>query len=802
MAIKPNESPRVAHLRKLVLETPRSVDIERAKIFYEYLYEEGGYDKDALNLAVAKAFYKYYDERTIYIDEGQLIVGTLGNKTNATPFYLECTGKDFLKEYDKLPSRKVDPFEYSKEDQQTINEIYAKYKSTSTRALIFQSLTEDERALFLKDPDHDFITSSYLFAMDALLSGPGGHVSPGYEDALNHGLEYIKGRAKHRLTQAEAEQDEKGISFLNALIVCIDAVCRFSDRYSAMARELAEQEADPQRRQELLKIAEVCAHVPRYPARDFHEAVQATWMMYMSVTMESQQRCFAVGRFDQFIYPFYKKDMESGKLTKEWAQEIIDCFFMRFAETHAVLSENYTETISGFPAQQQIVIGGQTKDGKDGCNELTFQCLQALANTRFQQPSLSVRLWRGSPEALYLAAAEAASLGTGHPSLFNDEVVIPALMDKGVAREDAYGYSIGGCTGAQPQGNDKGSHNGGYMNFSGVMEFVLRDGFWVYGNRQVGPHTGDARAFTCFDDFKKAFEGQMEYLIRLYCSSIKKAEVILRDYLPTPFLSALIDDCVTRARDRCEGGAWYNPPPTARAVGFADIVDSMATIKKHVFEDKDVTMDEIIAALDVNFEGYEDLRQTLMDAPHYGNDDDYADEIAAFLTEVYTREFSKYSGLYGGRFNPGFGSVSANLMYGEVIAALPNGRKAYTAFADGISPAHQMDAEGPTAVINSVSKLDHIGMSGGSICNMKFSPSSVQSEEGQHKLADFIKGAVHQGFFHLQFNVNDEKMLRDAQKNPESYKELLVRVAGYSAFFIYLSDRLQEDVIGRTCHTV
>ena len=802
MPIKPNESQRIAYLRNLVLDTPRSVDIERATVFYEYLYENDGYDKDALNVANAKAFYKYYDERTLYIEDGQLTVGTMGKKTNATPFYLECTGKDFLKEYDKLPTRSVDPFEYSKEDQATINDIYSKYKSTSTRALIFNSLTDDEKALFLKDPQNDYITSSYLFAIDSLLSGPGGHVSPGYEEMLTYGLEHVKTRAQHRLIQAEAEKDEKGINFLKATIITIDAVCRFSERYSELAKELAAQEADPQRKKELLKIADICAHVPRYPARDFHEAVQAVWIVYMSVTMESQQRCFAVGRFDQFVYPFYKKDIESGAITKEWAQEILDCFFMRFAETHSIMSENYTETISGFPAQQQIVIGGQTKDGKDGCNELSFQCLQALANTRFQQPSLSVRLWKGSPDELYLATAEAASLGTGHPSLFNDEVVIAALMDKGLSREDAYGYSIGGCTGAQSQGNDKGSHNGGYMNFSGVMEFVLRDGFWVYGNRQVGPHTGDARNFTSFEDFKKAYETQMEYLIRLYCSSNQKAEIILRDYLPTPFLSVLTHDCITRARDRCDGGAWYNPPPTARAVGFADIVDSMVTIKKHVFEDKDVTMNEIMEALDANFEGYEELHHKLMDAPHYGNDDDYADEIATYLTEVYTREFGKYSGLYGGRYNPGFGSVSANLMYGEVISALPNGRKAYTAFADGISPAHHMDIEGPTAVINSVSKLDHIGMSGGSICNMKFSPSSVQTPEGQRKLADFIKGAVAQGFFHLQFNVNDEKMLRDAQKHPENYKELLVRVAGYSAFFIYLSDRLQEDVIGRTCHAV
>ena len=609
--------------------------------------------------------------------------------------------------------------------------------------------------------------------------------------------------AQYRLIQAEAEEDKKGADFLNSVIICIDSVCRFAERYSELAREMAEEETNETRKAELKKIADVCAHVPRYPARDFHEAVQATWLIYMSVTMESQQRCFAVGRFDQFVYPLYKKDIESGAITKEWAQEILDCFFMRFAETHAVLSENYTDTIAGFPAQQQIVVGGQTKEGKDGCNDLTYQCIQAQANTRFQQPSLSVRLWKGSPDALYLAAAELASIGTGHPSFFNDEIVAESLMEKGVAREDALGYSIGGCTGAQPQGCDKGSHNGGYMNFSGVMEFVLRDGFWVYGNRQVGPHTGHARDFKSFDDMKTAYETQMEFLIRHYCSAVKKAEVVLRDYLPTPFLSALVDDCITRARDRCDGGAWYNPPPTARAVGFADIVDSMSAIKKHVFEEKTVTMDELMEALDNNFEGYEDLRDKLSnDTPRYGNDDDYADEIAAYLTQVYTREMSKYRGLYGGKFNPGFGSVSANLMYGDVISALPNGRKAYTAFADGVSPSHQADIEGPTAVVNSVSKLDHIGMSGGSICNMKISPSSVGTPEGKKKLADFLKGAVAQGFFHLQFNVNDEKLLREAQEHPEEHQELLVRVAGYSAFFVHLSDRLQEDVIGRTCHFV
>ena len=803
MRIKPNESMRIARLRKMNLETPRSVDIERATIFYDYLFTNGGYDKYPLNVANAKAFYKFYDERSIYIDEGQLIVGTLAKKTNAMPFYLECTGKDFLKEYDKLPTRQVDPFEYSKEDQATINDIYTRYKSVSTRQLIFDSFSDEERNIFLKDPENDYIASSYLFSLDALLSGPGGHISPGYEFALNNGLEKLKARAQHRIIQAEAEGDQRGADFLNSVIISIDAVCRLAERYSELACELAEKETNETRKAELLKIADVCAHVPRYPARDFHEAVQSIWFMYLSITMESQQRCFSVGRFDQFAYPFYKDDIESGRSSKEWLQEILDCFFMRFAETHSILSENYTDTIAGFPAQQQIVIGGQTKDGKDGCNELTYHCIQATANTRFQQPSLSIRLWKGSPDELYLAAAELASLGTGHPSFFNDEIVVTGLMEKGVSREDALGYALGGCTGAQPQGCDKGSQHGGYMNFSGLMEFIMRDGFWVYGNRQVGPHTGHATDFKSFDDVKAAYETHMEYFIRHYCSAVKKAEIVLRDYLPTPFLSALVDDCITRARDRCEGGAWYNPPPTARAVGFADIVDSMSAIKKHVFEEKTVTMDEIMKALDANFEGYEDLHHKLMyDTPRYGNDDDYADDIAAYLTEVYTREMDKYTGLYGGKFNPGFGSVSANLMYGDVIAALPCGRKAYTAFADGISPAHHADIEGPTAVINSVSKLDHIGMTGGSICNMKFSPSAVNTPEGQKKLADFIKGAVAQGFFHLQFNVNDEKLLRDAQAHPENYQELLVRVAGYSAFFIHLPKRLQEDVIGRTCHVV
>jgi pyruvate formate-lyase/glycerol dehydratase family glycyl radical enzyme len=476
---------------------------------------------------------------------------------------------------------------------------------------------------------------------------------------------------------------------------------------------------------------------------------------------------------------------------------------MKFPETNYINSEYYSYIASGFPSQQQIIVGGQTPEGEEASNPLSYMCIDASIHTLLHQPSISVRFCEKTPDSLIRKAAELARMGTGHPSFFNDRRCVPALVDKGISLEDARDYSSVGCASIQPTRKDKGAHNAGYINVAAAMEFALRDGFWKFGNRQMGVKTGDPRNFKTFDEVVDAFEKQLGMMIEVYSRAAVRVEKAHQDMVPTPFISAFVQDCIGNARDRSDGGALINSGMTPRGIGLADVADSLAAIKKLVFDDKVLTMDELLKAIDANFEGYENIRQMLITkAPKYGNDDIMADEMATKVVDIYVNETNKHRSLFGGRFHPGFSSVSSNVPYGTVISALPNGRKEWMPLADGCSPSHGVDITGPTAVAISSGKLNHEGMSGGSILNVKFNPSTMEGEEGLDRFTNYIKGALESGIWHMQFNVVDAKTLRDAQKNPEKYPDLIVRVAGYSAFFVGLSKQLQEDVIGRTEHSI
>ena len=791
---------KVKKLREKFFTYKPNVCIERARIYHEAYFGPEKMGQYPLIVGRAKAFKKYLEERTIYIEDDQLFAGSMASKPRAFPIYPESVGADLIEEYRKLPTRPIDPFVYDEKDRIELEGILNQWKESSLRQIVFPQMSPEEKNLFLMEPEHNIVKGTNVFTLDVPLYGPAGHITPDYQTIMEQGFSGIKKRAEKRLEQAKAEKDEEGINFLTAAIICCDAITEFGHRYSKLAKEMADKEQDPKRKAELMRISEACARVPGEPPRTFFEVAQCAWLVYVGIQQEAFQRCFSFGRFDQYAYPYLKADLDAKRITEAEAQELLDCLWMKFPETNYINSEYYSHIASGFPVQQQICVGGQTPEGKDATNPLTLMCIQASINTLLHQPSISVRFFEGSPDELIDKAVELASKGTGHPSFFNDRRVVKALQHKGIALEDARDYSSVGCASVQPTRKDKGAHNAGYINVAAALDFALHDGYWVFGKRQMGVKSGDVRKFTSFDQVVEAFEKQMSYMIDIYSRASVRVEQAHKDLVPTPYISCFVQDCIGNARDRSAGGAIYNSGMTPRGIGLADVADSLAVIKKLVFEDKSLTMDKLMDAMDANFEGYEDVLALIHTVPKYGNDDAYVDELACKAVEIYNNETDKHRSLFGGRFHPGFSSVSSNVPYGTVISALPNGRKQWLPLADGCSPAHHEDQCGPTAVAISSGKLDHEGMSGGSILNVKFSPSIVKGEAGKQHFSDYVKGMLEAGVWHAQFNVADAKTLRSAQKDPENYKDLIVRVAGYSAFFTALSPKLQEDVIDRTEH--
>ena len=792
-------TPRVDRLRELYLTARRTLDIERCRTYYNFFFKSDNAKNEPPIVANAMMFAQYLQERTIYVEEGQLICGSFAKCQRGIPMYPESQGLEMMKEFRKLPHRRIDAFDITEPELDELEMMLSEMNLPSIRKQVFSDMVPEEKSLFLKDPENDPVTLSKIFTIDIGIQGPGGHINPDYQGVIENGLESIRMKAANRLLQCEAERDQKGIDFLRAVIITIDGMAGFALRYSALCKELADKESDPVRRQELLKMSDVCARVPLKPARNFHEACQCVWFLFVGIQDESLQKCYAVGRFDQFTYPLYKKDIESGLATPEQQQEYLDCLFLKFPETNYI-NADANQTSAGFSVQQQFIVGGQRPDGRDGTNDVSYMLLQGSMNTRFGQPSVSVRMWEGTPEAIYKKAAELVRLGTGHPSFFSDDVVIPSLLDKGVLLEDARDYSAVGCSGVQITRKEKGAHNAGYMNMGSVLEFTLYDGYWPYGRNQKSIRTGDPRTFTSYVQFMDAFRKQMAYCLDVYTKATVKVEEVIRKNFPTPFCSCFVQDCITRARDKSDGGAVYNFGMTSRAVGLGTVVDSIIAIKKLVFEDKTVTMDELLKATEDDFEGHDRIYNLVKNCPKYGNDDDYADKVAFEVTRIYAEEQDRFRSLFGGRYNPGFSTISANVFCGEVVAATPDGRKAWTPVTEGVSPTHGADKSGPTAVALSSAKLDHTGLSGGSILNLRFSPSTLAGDEGLEAMTGFVKGMQKSGVWHCQFNVVDNETLRDAQVNPNKYPDLLVRVAGYSTFFTGLPLILQDDLIDRTVH--
>ena len=629
--------------------------------------------------------------------------------------------------------------------------------------------------------------------------------------------------------------------FLEAVILSCKAVIDYAGRYAKLAQEMAAQTSDPVRKQELFVIAENCSRVPAKGAQNFYEACQSFWFVQQLLQMESSGHSISPGRFDQYMYPYYKKDMEAGTITREFAQELMDCIWVKLNDLNKCRDAASAEGFAGYSLFQNLIAGGQNKEGEDVTNDLSVMCIQASMHVHLPAPSLSVRVWNGSPHEFLIKAAELTRTGIGLPAYYNDEVIIPALQNRGLSLEDAREYNIIGCVEPQKAGKTEGWHDAAFFNMCRPLELVFSNG--MDKGEMVGIPTGDVTQMKTFDEFFDAYKKQMEYCISLLVNADNAIDVAHAERCPLPFLSCMIDDCLKEGKSVQEGGAVYNFTGP-QGFGIANMADGLFAIRKLVYEDKKVSMKELKEALAWNYdkgldaqsagdmtemimkamqkagrnvdastaEGllktfmgmkpgeqktqrFKEIHDMIDEVPKFGNDIPEVDYFAREVAYTYSKPLQKYNNPRGGKFQAGLYPVSANVPLGGQTGATPDGRYAHTPVADGVSPSAGKDVKGPTAAATSVSRLDHFIVSNGTLFNQKFHPSALSGREGLEKFVALIRGYFDQKGMHMQFNVVDRQTLLDAQEHPEKYKHLVVRVAGYSALFTTLSRSLQDDII-------
>jgi len=811
--IEPTE--RVQRLREAFFTYKPRAEIERIRAVTRVFKETEG---EPMVMRRAKALAAVIDEIPPCIYPDELIVGFQAGTPRANSIYIDQGGGWYEAELDSLATRQWDQFTISDEVRSELKEAIIPYWKGSGRYLrtvdgrVAQMLKyyPETNNILHADPDAYPTFGTGIVDVDVLRVMHVGHVVVNYPKVLRKGLSGIKQDAEARIRTLDAANpdDLQKLPFLQAVVMAMDASARIGKRFADAARELLGRETDSRRKQDLHKIALVCEWVPANPARSFHEALQALWFTQILLKYEANGDALSPGRIDQYLYPYYENDLREGRLTKQEAQELADCFFLKFATVVDLWPTNACRFYAGFPVTQQVNVGGLNRDGSDATNDLSYVFIEAMMHTRLHQPTFSVRVHDKTPENLLIKASELTALGTGHPSYFNDEVVIPSLMGRGtlggpsVSLEDARDYSMMGCVEPMLSGMDAGYSNGGVFNLGAAMEFAITNGVHRASNRKIGAETGDARKFTSFEDLQEAFKKQVQYMMRHFAIADNLCERAQAEIFPTPFLSALVEDCIEKGIDRQSGGARYNFGPGPLAVGIADCGDSLAAIKKLVFEDQKITMAQLCDVLDRNFEGSEQLRQLLLAAPKFGNDEDYVDKLTAWAVHVFAAEVVKYRNTRGGHLLPGVIPVSANVPLGMVVGALPSGRKAAVPLAEGCSPFPGADRKGPTGSMNSVSKIDHAEVFDGTQYNMRLEPSVFRDRSGIKRLSDLVRTFVDLKGWHVQFNVVSSDTLRAAQKEPDKYRDIVVKVAGYNAFFVELDESIQNNIIARTEHRI
>jgi formate C-acetyltransferase len=782
-------SERVARLREESLRAKPTLSTERAELITEFYKQDLGPVSAPVRRALA---FKYLlEHKKIYIGEGELIVGEKGPAPMAAPTFPELCCHS-LEDLEVLNSREKVSFAVSEEAKQIYRDkIIPFWRGKSMRDLIFREMTDEWKAAYEAGVFTEFMEQR----------APGHTV---LDDKIYHkGMLDFKREIEAQLKsldylndpEAYAKQEE-----LRAMAICADALIRYAERHAEKALELAAQEQDPQRKRELLRIAEVCSHVPAHAPRDFWEAIQYYWFVHLGVTLElNTWDAFSPGRLDQHLWPFYKKGLEEGTLTREEAKELLECLWVKFHNQPAPPKVGVTAEESGtYTDFVDVELGGVTKDGSDGVNELTYLILDVIEEMRLIQPNARIQLSKKNPDRFLRRAAEIIRTGFGQPSIFNTEAIIQELVRQGKSLEDARCGGASGCVETGAFGKESYILTG-YFNMPKVLEITLNNGVDPRTGRRIGLETGDPREFKSFEELFSAYKRQLKHFIDIKIRGNNLIERLFAEYMPAPFLSILIDDCIKKGKDYHDGGARYNTT-YIQGAGLGTVSDSLTAIKYHVFDERDLAMEELLAALRANFVGYERLRQTLLNrTPKYGNDDDYADEVMRACFEAYFEAIDGRPNTKGGRYHINLLPTTVHIYFGAVLGATPDGRRAGEPISEGVSPVQGADRHGPTAVLKSVAKMDHL-RTGGTLLNQKFTPQLLKDEEGLEQFIHLIRSYFRMDGHHIQFNVVDAATLRAAQREPEKYRDLIVRVAGYSDYFCNLSEALQNEIIARTEH--
>ena len=784
-------------------QLPR-IDIERAKYFTDSFKETEG---QPLILRWSKALKHIAENITIYIDEDQLIVGRAGYPGKYGLLFPELDG-DFLDiALEQLPDRVESPFTISDEDAQVVIKEIAPYWKGKTFHEALTKALPAETLKFTYDPI-DPLKSRFIVNETASFRSSIQWVHD-YDKVLKKGFKGIKEGAQKQLDALDpfspADNLEKA-PFLQAVIMTCDAIVTWAKRHAKLASEMAEKETDPQRKKELLELAELCDYVPENPARTLREAVQSQWFTQMFSRMEQKTgTIISNGRMDQYFYPYYKKDLEDGRITEEKALELLECMWVAMAQfIDLYISPTGGAFNEGYAHWEAVSLGGQTPGGQDATNDLTYLFLKSKQEFPLNYPDLAARVHSRSPERYLYEVAETIKEGSGFPKLINDEEVIPLLLSKGANFEEAYDYAVSGCSECRMPNRDTYTSGNPYINFAAAVEMTLYNGKMErHGDEVIGLQTGDPLKFKTWDEFWKAYLVQQTNLLK---HAFIQQHIIINlrpKHFATPLGSVLHDLCMETCKDLhtpvIEGGIDLG---YFELMGYGTVVDSLAGIKKLVFEEEKITMAELIAALKCNFEGKEAIRQMLINAPKYGNNNPYPDSIAKTI-DCEAQEFSrKYSKDLGVHLDLRLVPFTSHVPFGKVVGASPNGRKAWTPLSDGSSASHGADAKGPTAVLlsNFNSKNYNYREHAARLLNIKLSPACVAGEEGTKKLVSFIRTWCDLKLWHIQFNIINRETLLAAKKDPEKYRGLIVRVAGYSAYFVDLSSDLQDDVIARTEH--
>ena len=827
------KSSRITRLVDHLYEKMPVIESARAKLLTESYKETEG---QPMITRRAEAFAHILRHIPIIIRDEELIVGSSTIAPRGCQTYPEFSYQWLEDELDTVETRSADPFYIAEETKQELREVHKYWKGRTTSELATSYMAPEA----IRAIEHNIFTPGNYFYNGV------GHVTVKYEEVLAIGYEGIMAKAQAELDKCQVGDEDyaRRSHFLNAVILSCQAVIEYAQRYAALAEKLAAECDDPVRKEELHIIAMNCSRVPAKGANGFYEACQSFWFVQQLIQLESSGHSISPGRFDQYMYPYYKKDLDNGNITREFAQELMDCIWVKLNDLNKCRDAASAEGFAGYSLFQNLIAGGQNKDGEDVTNDLSIMSIQASVHVHLPQPSLSVRVWNGSPHEFLIKAAELTRTGIGLPAYYNDEVIIPSLQNRGLSLEDAREYNIIGCVEPQKAGKTDGWHDAAFFNMCRPLELVFSNG--MDKGELVGIQTGDVAGMTTFEEFYDAYKKQMEYCISLLVNADNAIDVAHAERCPLPFLSCMVDDCMKRGMSVQEGGAVYNFTGP-QGFGIANMADSLYAVRQLVYKDKMISMEELKEALAWNYgkgmdaqtaadmtasvlkemerQGqvidektaesvlqtvlnmkpteqqkarYEEIHHLIDQVPKFGNDIPEVDYFARDVAYTYTRPLQNYRNPRGGQYQAGLYPVSANVPLGGQTGATPDGRYAHTPVADGVSPSAGKDVKGPTAAATSVSRLDHFIVSNGTLFNQKFHPSALAGREGLEKFVALIRSYFDQKGMHVQFNVVDRDTLLDAQKNPEKYKHLVVRVAGYSALFTTLSRSLQDDIIRRT----